>query len=354
MNRILCYLEYMTPGLAAGALAWLLFRLRRGRTGGGPRSWAMLLFWMYSGGMAVITLAPEPWWVNFALGGRREPYFDLSGLAYRVSLVPFSQPDSLFNIIGNIVMFLPFGFFAALLWREFGWKRALALGLGITCGIECWQLFVGRYFDIDDIILNTLGVFCGYLLWRVLRRLAPQFAGRFHTMDILELVEPTMDYKDQVLAFKAEMLEYGGGFDGCAGLEDTDTYEEWLDFRGREARKGWVLSNTWLTVRKSDNRVVGIIDCRSALTDFLRQYGGHIGYCVRPTERRKGCAVEQLRLALEKYREAGEKRVLVTCDKSNTASRRTILANGGVLENEVEDTHGLGNSGRIRRYWITL
>ena len=158
MNRILCYLEYMTPGLAAGALAWLLFRLRRGRTGGGPRSWAMLLFWMYSGGMAVITLAPEPWWVNFALGGSREPYFDLSGLAYRVSLIPFSQPDTLFNLIGNIVMFLPFGFFAALLWRGFGWKRALALGLGITCGIECWQLFVGRYFDIDDIILNTLGV----------------------------------------------------------------------------------------------------------------------------------------------------------------------------------------------------
>lgn len=354
MNRILCYLEYMTPGLAAGALAWLLFRLRRRRTGGGPRSWAMLLFWMYSGGMAVITLAPEPWWVNFALGGRQEPYFDLSGLAYRVSLVPFSQPDSLFNIIGNIVMFLPFGVFAALLWRGSGWKRALALGLGITCGIECWQLFVGRYFDIDDIILNTLGVFCGYLLWRGLRRLAPQFAGRFHTMDILELVEPTMDYKDQVLAFKAEMLEYGGGFDGCAGLEDTDTYEEWLDFRGREARKGWVLSNTWLTVRKSDNRVVGIIDCRSALTDFLRQYGGHIGYCVRPTERRKGCAVEQLRLALEKYREAGEKRVLVICDKSNTASRRTILANGGVLENEVEDQPGLGESGILQRYWITL
>ena len=62
----------------------------------------------------------------------------------------------------------------------------------------------------------------------------------------------------------------------------------------------------------------------------------------------------QLRLALEKYREAGEKRVLVTCDKSNTASRRTILANGGVLENEVEDQPGLGESGILQRYWITL
>ena len=172
--------------------------------------------------------------------------------------------------------------------------------------------------------------------------------------DILALTAPTMDYKDQVLAFKAELLAENSGFDGCAGLNEAETYEEWLDFRGREARKGWVLSNTWLTVRKSDNRVVGIIDCRTALTDFLRQYGGHIGYCIRPTERRKGYAREQLRLALETYRAAGEGKVLVTCDKDNPASERAILANGGVLENEVADEPGLGNSGIIRRYWITL
>lgn len=173
-------------------------------------------------------------------------------------------------------------------------------------------------------------------------------------MDILQLVAPSMDYKDQVMAFKAEMLEHGGSFDGCAGLNEVETYEQWLDFRGREAEKGWVLSNTWLTVRKSDGRVVGIIDCRTALTDFLRQYGGHIGYCIRPSERGKGYAKEQLRLALETYRAAGEERVLVTCNPANTASERTILTNGGVLENEVPDEPGLGNSGTIRRYWITL
>ena len=94
------------------------------------------------------------------------------------------RDSTLFNLIGNIVMFLPFGFFAALLWRGFGWKRALALGLGITCGIECWQLFVGRYFDIDDIILNTLGVLCGYLLWKLLAKLAPGFMKRFQVWEI--------------------------------------------------------------------------------------------------------------------------------------------------------------------------
>ena len=173
-------------------------------------------------------------------------------------------------------------------------------------------------------------------------------------MEILELAVPTMAYKEQVMAFKAEMLEYGSDFDGCNGLGEVETYEEWLDFRGREERKGWSPSHTYLTVRQSDGRVVGIVNYRpSPLSDFLLQYGGHIGYCIRPSERRKGYAKEQLRLTLEKCRAAGEERVLLTCDP-NTASERVILANDGVLENEVADEPGLGKSGTIRRYWITL
>jgi len=158
------------------------------------------------------------------------------------------------------------------------------------------------------------------------------------------------------MAFKAEMLEYGSDFDGCNGLDNVDTYEERLDFRGREERKGWVPSHTWVTVRRSDGRVVGIINYRpSPLSDFVFQYGGHIGYSIRPSERRKGYAKEQLRLTLEKCRAAGEDRVLLTCDhQGNPGSEKTILANGGVLENEVEDVPGLGKSGTIRRYWITI
>lgn len=347
--------------MGAGALLWLILlpvrrkRLaRRGLAGSRARERAMLLFWMFSGGMAVIALVPTPEWLFLGLTeGFWSPYFDVSGLARRTNLMPFSQMDGLFNIIGNIVMFLPFGFFASLLWRKRSGKRALALGLGITCGIECWQIFLGRIFDTDDIILNTLGVFCGYLLWTLLRKLAPQFTRRFHVMEILELVAPTMAYKEQVMAYKAEMLANGDSFDGCNGLNKADTFEEWLGFLDHP-RKGYVPSHTWLAVRKSDGHVVGIVNYRSPLTDFLLQYGGNIGYCIRPGERRKGYAKEMLCLTLEECRRAGEKKVLITCDKDNIGSERTILANGGVLENEVEDVPKVGTSGVLRRYWITL
>ena len=173
-------------------------------------------------------------------------------------------------------------------------------------------------------------------------------------MDSLQLVSPTPAHEAQVMAFKAEMLENGSSFDGCAGLNKVETYREWLDFDGRCAAKGRSPSRVWLSVRQQDGQVVGIVDYRSPLTDFLLQYGGHIGYSIRPSQRRKGYARETLRLTLDKCREAGEARVLITCDKDNIPSARTIPANGGVLENEVADEPGLGQSGMIQRYWITL
>jgi predicted acetyltransferase len=83
------------------------------------------------------------------------------------------------------------------------------------------------------------------------------------------------------------------------------------------------------------------------LNDHLLQIGGHIGDMVRPSERRKGYGTEQIRLALEKCRELGIPWVLVTCDKDNIASARTIQKNGGVLENEVMDADVVK-----QRYWI--
>lgn len=129
------FLSSMAPGAAIGGISFLiLFHSRKRRLAGlglcsGPlREITMLLFWMYAGGMAAITLFSEPSWLLSGLRGDWPPLFDLSGIRYRMNLIPFSKLDNFYNIIGNIVMFVPFGFFAPLLWRGFTWKRGLALG----------------------------------------------------------------------------------------------------------------------------------------------------------------------------------------------------------------------------------
>ena len=172
----------------------------------------------------------------------------------------------------------------------------------------------------------------------------------------LVLLRPSGKYADQVMAFKDELQKNGDSFDGCAGLEDCASFEEWVRFEERlraRYKEGYVPSEVFLGVRKRDDRLVGIIDYRHPLSGFLLRYGGNIGYSVRPSERRKGYASEMLRLMLDICRDYGEKRVLLTCDTDNTASRKTILKNGGVLENEIEDTVGLSSGGRIQRYWIS-
>ena len=97
-----------------------------------------------------------------------------------------------------------------------------------------------------------------------------------------------------------------------------------------------------------------MIDFRHLLTDFLLNFGGNIGYSIRPSERRKGYATEMLSLLLSLCRSFREQRVLLTCDKDNEVSRKVIIKNHGILENEVEDSVGLGQSGVIQRYWIEL
>ena len=98
------------------------------------------------------------------------------------------------------------------------------------------------------------------------------------------------------------------------------------------------------------DRLLGAVNIRHYLNDALLKEGGHIGDGIRPSERRKGYATELVRLALEECRKLGIQRVLMTCDKDNVGSARSIIKNGGVLENEF-----INADGKIeQRYWIDL
>lgn len=169
----------------------------------------------------------------------------------------------------------------------------------------------------------------------------------------VRLVKPTAAFAEDIMAFRAEFLEDGEVIDGGSMLEEYDSADGWLahlDEFSNNCPEGFAPSDTFLAVDE-DNNVVGIIDCRRHIAlPFLGECGGHIGYSVRKSERRKGYAKEMLRQALEMYRERGADKVLVTCYAGNIASEKTILANGGGFEREADNSGGQ----RIKRFWIEL
>lgn len=169
----------------------------------------------------------------------------------------------------------------------------------------------------------------------------------------MKFQRPTIEYKQQVLEYKNEFIENDEDMAGTSYLGEYDVYEEWVKFvRDNEIdsmRHTQVTASVYLGIREDDNRLVGVINIRHSLNDFLYNYGGHIGYSVRKSERRKGYAKEMLKFALEECRKLGLKKVLVACESDNIASAKTIKACGGILENEVPFEGKL-----TQRYWIEL
>lgn len=169
----------------------------------------------------------------------------------------------------------------------------------------------------------------------------------------MKLLRPSMEYKDQVLDYKNEFIQSGDDLAGTSYLRNYDDYGEWMKFvldnEDERTKHSFVTASVFLAVREEDNRLVGIINIRHALNDYLFNFGGHIGYSVRKDERRKGYAKEMLKMALKECRKLGMDKILLTCDAGNIASAKTIKSCGGILENEVHEDGEL-----IQRYWIEL
>lgn len=121
--------------------------------------------------------------------------------------------------------------------------------------------------------------------------------------------------------------------------------------RGDGVPESFVPSSTFWGYEIGSDKIVGAINIRHSLNEALLHAWGNIGYGVRPSQRRKGYATQMLRLALEECKRLTADKVLLGCFKENIASAKTILANGGVLENEIVDE---GTGKIIQRYWITL
>lgn len=153
-------------------------------------------------------------------------------------------------------------------------------------------------------------------------------------MDKFKLVVPTIEWKHQAIDYINEFYKYNSDINGTGGLQRyLDNYEQWLekleeDYK-RQPTEEKVPARTYFFVRESDNKIVGMINIRLTLNEKLKKYGGHIGYSIRPTERRKGYNKINLYLGLKICKKYGINEVFMDADKDNLASWKTMEALGG-------------------------
>lgn len=180
-------------------------------------------------------------------------------------------------------------------------------------------------------------------------------------MDRLFLEVPTIDRKEEALDYLEEHVKYNSLINGTGSMDDCldgITYEDWLLEIERRKDIEYLnkinrcLSKTFFVVRENDNRIVGMINVRYNISlDKLESWASHVGYGIRPSERRKGYAKVALYLALLEEKRLGEERVLLECTTDNIGSNKTILALGGELEKTEIDDY---DNELTNYYWINV
>ena len=171
-------------------------------------------------------------------------------------------------------------------------------------------------------------------------------------MNRLKLVKLSEEYRHQLFEMMDEWINSSDTSETPYAIfkNDYHDFEHYLNnLEIKEPIDGKVPDSTFFALDVERNIFVGAINIRHYLNEKLLLNGGHIGDGIRPSERRKGFATEMIALGLEECKKLGIDRVLMVCDKDNIGSKKSIINNGGILENEIEI------DGTIeQRYWIEL
>lgn len=173
------------------------------------------------------------------------------------------------------------------------------------------------------------------------------------------LENPSMERKNDVIEYMNEHVKYNSAINGTGSFDhvlEGETYEECMDRYYKIQDNEYAKSidrcpgKTYFLIRKNDNKLIGMINIRHHLTPKMLVHGGHIGYGIRPTERRKGYNKINLYLGLLKaLEEFNLDKVMLDCDVKNLGSDKTIQALGGVLERtDIDDYDGV----LTNVYWI--
>lgn len=179
-------------------------------------------------------------------------------------------------------------------------------------------------------------------------------------MERFYLEEPSLERKDEIIEYLDEFIKYNSNINGTGSLDkiyDGYTFEEALErclnMKNEEYAKSInrVPGKTFLLIRKNYNKIVGTINIRWNLSEKMLEFGGHIGYGIRPTERRKGYNKIQLYLTLLKAYKLGLDKVMLGCSVDNLGSDKTIKALGGILERcELDES----DNTMTNVYWINV
>ena len=171
---------------------------------------------------------------------------------------------------------------------------------------------------------------------------------------------PSIERKSEIIEYLDEFVKYGSDINGSGSLDkiyDGYTFEQALDrclkMEDEEYAKsvGRCQGKTFLLIRENDNKIVGTINVRWNLSNEMLQFGGHIGYGIRPTERRKGYNKINLYLGMIEAKKVGLDRVMLDCDVNNLGSDRTLKALGGKLERtEIDPSDGI----LTNVYWFNV